>query len=193
MWHVITNSPRRAALVSFMLVSLALLSACSVPAVQVEQASPTNGITANVQVDSDQSGGVSVLAPVMIDGQGPYTFVVDTGASVSLINRSTANRLGLAVAGPAQQVEGIGGTQVVVPVQINTWSLGKINLPPTHVDKSSFSGLELGGGAVGLLGSDIWNDFGEVTIDYTDQTLTVYKQLNTSSIGTSAHPLAHPV
>ena len=193
MWHVITNSPRRAALVSFMLVSLALLSACSVPAVQVEQASPTNGITANVQVDSDQSGGVSVLAPVMIDGQGPYTFVVDTGASVSLINRSTANRLGLAVAGPAQQVEGIGGTQVVVPVQISTWSLGKINLPPTHVDKSSFSGLELGGGAVGLLGSDIWNDFGEVTIDYTDQTLTVYKQLNTSSIGTSAHPLAHPV
>ena len=193
MLHIINNSPRRAALVGFMLVSLALLSACSVPAVQVEQASPTNGITATVQVDTDQSGGVSVLAQVLIDGQGPYTFVVDTGASVSLIDRTIASRLGLPVAGSPQQVEGIGGTQIVVPVQINNWSLGKINLPPTHIDKSSFSGLELGGGAVGLLGSDIWNDFGEVTIDYTGQTLTVYKQLSTSSIGTSAHPVAHPV
>jgi predicted aspartyl protease len=131
-----------------------------------------------VQVETDQGGGVTVLASVMIDGQGPYTFVVDTGASISLIDRSLANQLGLKVSGSSQQVEGIGGIQTVIPVRISDWNLGKINLPTTTIDKTFFSSSELGGNAVGLLGSDIWDAFGAVTIDYTNQTLTVYKQLS---------------
>jgi predicted aspartyl protease len=189
MWRVLTNSSRTAALLSVTLISVALLSSCSIPTGQIEQVSPTNGITVSVQVVTDQGGGVTILAPVMISGQGPFTFVVDTGASVSLIDRPVANRLGLQVSGNAQQVEGIGGVQTVIPVQISSWNLGKINLPATNVDKTSFSDLELGGNAVGLLGSDIWNAFGEVTINYTDQTLTVYKQVSTSSTGTISYPV----
>ncbi|MGO8946293.1 MAG: retropepsin-like aspartic protease [Ktedonobacterales bacterium] len=180
MWRILTNSSRMAALLGILLISLSLLSSCSVPTGEIEQLSPANGITVNVQVVTDQGGGVTILAPVMISGQGPFTFVVDTGASVSLIDRPVANRLGLPVSGDAQQVEGIGGVQTVIPVQISNWSLGKINLPATNIDKTSFASLELGGNAVGLLGSDIWNAFGEVTINYTGQTLTVYKQLSTS-------------
>jgi predicted aspartyl protease len=163
-----------------MLASLALLSGCSIQAGPVEQVSTANGITANVNVESDPAGGVTVIAPVMINGQGPFNFVVDTGASVSLIDKPLANRLGLKVSGAPQQVEGIGGVETVVPVKISGWALGKINLPTISIDKSSFSSTELGGSALGLLGSDVWNDFGVVTIDYTNQTLTVYKQVTRS-------------
>jgi hypothetical protein len=176
MWHILTSSTRTAALVGSILVSLALLSGCTIQTGQVEQLSSANGISAGVSVVSDPAGGVTVLAPVMIKGRGPFTFVVDTGASVSLIDRPLADRLGLPVSGDSQQVEGIGGVETVVPVQINGWSLGKIKLPSINIDKSSFSSTELGGNAVGLLGSDVWSEFGIITINYSSQTLTVYKQ-----------------
>jgi hypothetical protein len=181
MWHILTSSTRAVALVGSILVSLALLSGCTIQTGQVEQLSAANGITANVNVVSDPAGGVTVLAPVMIQGRGPFTFVVDTGASVSLIDTRLADQLGLPVSGDSQQVEGIGGVETVVPVQISGWTLGKIKLPGISIDKSSFSNAELGGSAVGLLGSDVWNDFGVITINYSNQTLTVYKQTARSS------------
>src|SRR5271165_231468 len=106
MLRICSSSARVVVLGSAMLVALASLSGCSTPTVQIDQASPTKGITANVQVVTDQAGGVTILAPVMIDGQGPYIFVVDTGASVSLIDRPVANHLGLVKSGSPQQVEG---------------------------------------------------------------------------------------
>lgn len=178
MGNIASRSSRLLKLVGIALTSLALLSGCAVQIGQVDQVGPANGIVAPVQVETDQGGGVTVLAPVLIDGHGPYSFVVDTGASISLIDRSLANQLGLKVSGSSQQVEGIGGIQTVIPVQISGWSIGKINLPTTTIDKTFFSSSELGGHAVGLLGSDIWDAFGAVTIDYTNQTLTVYKQLS---------------
>jgi len=189
MWRIVTYSSRLAAVVGILLTSLAVLSSCTIQAGQIETVSPANGITAPVNVVTDPAGGVTVLVQAMIEGHGPYTFVVDTGASVSLIDRPIANRLGLPVSGDAQQVEGIGGVQTVIPVHISSWNLGKINLPDTTIDKTSFSSTELGGDAVGLLGSDIWNAFGAVTIDYTNQTLTVYKQLSTSSTATPHLPV----
>ena len=185
MWDIVNRASRVVGLLGFILTIMAMLSGCSVQVGQVDQVGPTNGTTASVQVVTDPAGGVTVLAPVMIEGHGPYTFVVDTGASVSLIDRSLATRLRLPVSGAAQQVEGIGGVQTVVPVAIKDWNLGQIHLPTnTSIDKTYFSTSELGGNAVGLLGSDIWNAFGAVTIDYTNQTLTVYKQLSKSSAGT---------
>jgi hypothetical protein len=190
MWDIVNRALRVVGLLGLILTAMAMLSGCSVQVGQVDQVGPANGTTATVQVVDDPAGGVTVLAPVMIAGHGPYIFVVDTGASVSLIDRSLANRLGLRVSGTGQQVEGIGGVQTVIPVQISGWNLGQIKLPsPTTIDKTYFSSQELGGNAVGLLGSDIWNQFGAVTIDYTNQTVTVYKQLSRSSTGTSSIPI----
>ena len=189
MWDIVNRASRVVGLLALILTAMAMLSGCSVQIGQVDQVGPSNGTTASVQVVDDQAGGVTVLAPVMIAGHGPYIFVVDTGASVSLINRSLANQLHLQVSGSAQQVEGIGGVQTVIPVQISGWNLGQIKLPTTKIDKTYFSSQELGGNAMGLLGSDIWNKFGAVTIDYINQTITVYKQLSRSSAGTSSIPI----
>jgi predicted aspartyl protease len=189
MWGSFNRVSRVMGLLGLILAAMAMLSGCSVSVGQVDQVGPSNGTSASVQVVTDEAGGVTVLAPVMIEGHGPYIFVVDTGASVSLIDRRVAMELNLKVSGSAQQVEGIGGVQTVVPVNVSGWNLGQIKLPTTTIDKTSFSSQELGGNAVGLLGSDIWNQFGAVTIDYTNQTITVYKQLSKSSATSPTIPV----
>jgi predicted aspartyl protease len=188
MWEIVNRAGRLVGVLGLILTAMTMLSSCSVQIGQVDQVGPTNGTTTPIQVEKDEAGGITVLAPVMIGRHGPYIFVVDTGASVSLIDRTVANRLGLHVSGSSQQVEGIGGVQTVVPVDISGWNLGQIKLPTVMIDKTSFSSSELGGNAVGLLGSDIWNAFGVVTIDYTNSTLTVYSQVSRSSAGAPSSP-----
>ena len=46
----------------------------------------------NIELGAD-SGHPHV--PVMINGKGPYTFVLDTGASVTMISKSLVEELGI--------------------------------------------------------------------------------------------------
>ena len=48
-----------------------------------------------------------VLVPVCLAGQGPYPFILDTGAARSLVDRSVADRLRLPVTGAATQATGV--------------------------------------------------------------------------------------
>ena len=82
------------------------------------------------------------------------------------------------VCGPeAHQVSGIGGSQEAVPVAIGNWHADKVRLPNTTIDSGDFSSERRASGYVGLLGSDILTQFGLVSIDYANGTLTVYKQI----------------
>lgn len=133
------------------------------------------GITTPIEV-RQQGGATIVQIAVTIAGQGPYTFVLDTGASTSAIDSSITRRLGLQRAGPPHEVSGIGGSVEAVPVALTEWSAGPIRLPPGSIDSAPL-GLRQVDGSAGLLGSDILSQFGAVTIDYSAQTLTVYRQV----------------
>jgi predicted aspartyl protease len=52
-----------------------------------------------------------MLAPVMINGQGPFQFLMDTGANTSCIARGLADRLMLAATGPARVNTFVGAKQ----------------------------------------------------------------------------------
>ncbi len=173
----ISRAVRMVALVSICITSIALLSGCAIQIGQAQQINTGNGITVHVQVEGDPADGVTVFASLMIHGQGPFVFVVDTGAATTLLNTPVAQGLGLEVAGAPQPVSGVGGAETGTPVNINRWNLGKIHLPDKTIMSADFTESHLGGDAVGLLGSDVWDQFGAVTIDYTNQTLTVYKQI----------------
>jgi len=109
--------------------------------------------------------------------------VLDTGAESSLIDSTVARQAGLSVVGGPEPISGVGGVQQAVPVQINKWSVGKLQLPPTTIDSASFQDDRLGNGIVGLLGSDVLSQFGTVTINYSAGTLTVYKKVAALSTG----------
>ena len=52
------------------------------------------------------------------------------------------------------------------------------------IASASLYQLQRGAGLQGLLGSDIWNQFGKITIDYAAGTLTVSRQIADTSIST---------
>jgi predicted aspartyl protease len=68
-----------------------------------------------------------IVAPVMIDGKGPFRFIIDTGASSSTISPQLAATLGLTPTGQStMMVNGITGTQAVPSVSIGRLEAGDL-------------------------------------------------------------------
>src|SRR4051794_40835072 len=70
------------------------LTGCLLLPSQVASPAPaTGGAGVPLQVVKDTSGSVLALASITIQDQGPYTFVVDTGASRTVIDRPVVDSL----------------------------------------------------------------------------------------------------
>jgi predicted aspartyl protease len=94
----------------------------SVPAIDVLFASPTR---------LDHIG--RIVAPVMIDGRGPFRFIVDTGASRSTVSPQLAQTLGLSpAANLPMRVNGITGTADVPSVPIHRLRAGDLVIEDTR-------------------------------------------------------------
>lgn len=154
-------------------VCFATLTACTV---QIGTATATGpGTTIPLSIVHGSDGSTLALLAVRINGHGPYQFALDTGASNSLIEQALANQLNLPPTGSPQSISGVSSKETAQPVKIATWSAGKLKLPSSAViDSARLFDSHASGGVQGLLGSDIWNQFGKITIDYSAGTLTVY-------------------
>lgn len=106
----------------------------------------------------DQDGAVRasfdavrrMLVDVLIDGAGPYRFVVDTGANRSVLSTEVAAALGLPVVGQAA-VHGIAGVLPSPTVLVKALAVGE--LLTRRVRMPVLEGRYLG--ADGLLGVDV--------------------------------------
>jgi predicted aspartyl protease len=94
-----------------------------------------------------------IIAPVMIDGTGPYRFLVDTGANYSMMSPALAQHLGLTPrTGALLQVTGITGVEQLpwVPVarlRVGRFRLANLRMPITA--SPVMNGLD---GILGLAG-----------------------------------------
>src|SRR5262245_34203883 len=112
---------RYAALAGLAAVMISVaLSGCTIRFGQTQSIDPKNAITVPVRIAQFQ-GATRITAQLTIKRQGPFTFVIDTGAEVSAIDSAIAAQLGLPVAGPAHRVSGVGGTAEAVPVHVEDW------------------------------------------------------------------------
>ena len=121
-----------------------------------------------------QGKQVLALVPVTIDGHGPYTFALDTGASRSLVDSAVAKELGVKQVGSAGKIGGVTGSKRAVLVKIRSWKTGTINLPRTTVVMSNLPFGNASGGIQGLLGSDVLSRFDVITIDYSREELRLH-------------------
>jgi predicted aspartyl protease len=112
----------------------------------------------------------SLIAPVCIDGQGPFHLLVDTGASATALTTSVTARLHLPNAGAPQQFFGVGRPLDGQPVTVKGWSLGSLQLAPQVVYSLK---LGLPSRVDGLLGSDVLSRFGAIRLDYDQAQLIV--------------------
>jgi predicted aspartyl protease len=117
--------------------------------------------------------GTLALIPVCLSGQGPYPFILDTGAAHSLVDRSVADRLHLAVTGEKAHATGVACTAVAGRVQVANWSVGQVPLLGQTLTSLSMVGSPGGPGIAGLLGSDVWSHFGRFRLDYRAGRLTL--------------------
>lgn len=129
------------------------------------------------QVVPDKETGVRLAArpdaadrltiEVMVNGRGPYRFVVDTAAERSILTEDIANELGLA-RGPAVMVSGMAKRIAVATVAVKELSFGPfrrtgLNLP--ILPRSSVM-------ADGYLGLDAINGT-RVTFDFANRALLI--------------------
>jgi predicted aspartyl protease len=104
-----------------------------------------------------------ILAPVMVNGQGPFRFVVDTGANYSTVSPRLLNALGLQ-AGATQQklVHGVTGTAFVPTVLIDKLQAGSLVLENAYMPVVATSiNLQAHGilGVAGLQEARVFVDF----------------------------------
>jgi len=136
-----------------------------------ERAYITDGTSVTVEFDLRVS---HIYVPVMVNGQGPFRFVLDSGAGLSLIEKSVADRLNLHSTGELPAV-GTGGVDIGTFVTADSVNLGGAILKDVVAGQLDFSGLNQFAQEPieGILGYDFFSSF-IVELDYFDSTITVY-------------------
>ncbi|HSG35153.1 MAG TPA: aspartyl protease family protein [Sphingomonadaceae bacterium] len=119
-------------------------------------------------LDLDREKHNRLTLPVLIDGQGPFDMVVDTGAESTIVTRALATRLGLTDLRPATLV-GMASRREIEVAQVMEFTLGKsvfdIETVPVIDDGNV-------GSADGILGIDSLQGR-RVLFDFEDRTISV--------------------
>lgn len=166
-----------------MAVAAAILLATGVACLQTSPGAPDRVEVAENGEDSAGGGGIdfelagpgeaALLVPVEINGQGPFQLILDTGATLTCLDQSLAERLELPEArgqlGVGFGIGGGGGSMRLVEVEsLRVGDATAEGLTACTVDLSSFR--TAGVDAQGLLGLNFLRSF-LVTLDFEAERL----------------------
>jgi predicted aspartyl protease len=126
-------------------------------------ASSVTGATSN-----DAAG--RAVALININGQGPFRFIIDTGANRSVLSQALATRLGLAHAGEGV-VHSVDGAELAMLVNVDSLSFGALRLSSGETPVLDGPMLD---GEHGLLGVD--GMAGRLLhVDFTKRCVEIYE------------------
>jgi predicted aspartyl protease len=118
-----------------------------------------------------QDAAGRAVALIRINGQGPFRFIIDTGANRSVLSQALATRLGLVPSGEGV-VHSIDGSELATLVNVESLSFGALRL--SRGDTPVLDGPLLDG-QHGLLGVD--GMAGRLLhIDFTKQCVQIYER-----------------
>lgn len=115
-----------------------------------------------------------VMVPTLVNGRGPYSFAVDTGASATVLSPALADALGIELA-ESPALTGAGGTLNATVGRVATLSVGSATADGLGVVVSDFLGPigeAVGTRIDGVVGYNFLRGF-KVTIDYPGSTLSL--------------------
>jgi len=176
MTHIVARSPLWALLIAAPLMLGATSLAASPPAPAstappspdaiVDPATTATEVTPFIQpFDLDATRRMAVK--VMVGGQGPFSFLVDTGAERTVIARELADRLGL-VEGAKLRLATIGGSSMVPSFRVAALQMSGLRL--ASVEAPAFFGRHIG--AAGLIGVDMLEER-RILIDFRKESMQI--------------------
>ncbi len=123
-------------------------------------------LPAPASIHTSLDDATRMTIPVTINGQGPFAFVIDTGADRTVISRDLARTLNLP-AGPPVQLHDTAGTAQVQTVHLDTLDFG-----PRQASDIQAAVLERANlGAAGMLGIDSLRDL-RVVLNFQTNTFS---------------------
>jgi predicted aspartyl protease len=147
---------------------LTLAAAASVSAAAPDTPAPADPSTTE-SIALKTEGHERVTVPVTIKGQGPFRFMVDTGAQATVVSTALAERLGLTVRRPAVLV-GMASREAIQTTEIPEFALGSRTF---HIQVAPLVLAEnLGGDIDGILGLDSLQNQ-RVLIDFRKKRILV--------------------
>lgn len=154
---------RRAAL------TLAAGAAAALPASRAlgQEPPPANVDDTPTEVGADRDPYEHMLAPVGINGQGPFHFLLDTGANTSCVSRALADRLMLTPAEPAP-VHTAVGVKTRPSVMIDSLAVGE----RTRKRVKAAALPNMGPNIDGILGVD-WLGGQRLVLDFKKKSLEI--------------------
>lgn len=123
---------------------------------------------AAAEVATGRDAALRMVAPVMINGAGPFNFMVDTGANRSCVSRELAERLALP-AGPQAAVSTVAGRSLRPTVHVD-----RLHVGPREQRKVNVPSLKLVGEEAmdGILGVD-WLKGRKLVLDFKGRMLSI--------------------
>ena len=135
----------------------------------IDQAAAAQATSTEEVLDVSIDRAQKMTIPIVIDGQGPFDFLVDTGAQATVVTQRVIDRLGLQPTGRAMVV-GMASREIVETVDLDGLELGErtvdnLNSPlllSHHISADGILGLD------SLQGLRVLIDFREETIAVDD-------------------------
>jgi hypothetical protein len=123
---------------------------------------PSNALGA---VPFDLSEDRTILVPVRVDGQGPFRFLLDTGASQSVVSESLARRFGVAIASRTVMLTPAGHRTTRPMARLSRLELGGVGASDILVTVLPDDLLSVQHRVDGVIGQDLLSAH-VYTIDY---------------------------
>jgi predicted aspartyl protease len=145
--------------------------ACDYPAPSRVDA-PSDATEGTIPFDLAGPGGAALMVPVHINGQGPYDFVFDTGATFTCVDAGLAQELALPEhAAQIGFARGLGGTGQTRLVAIDSLRIGAAQAFDLTACTLDLEHLQMGGlQPMGLVGLNYMRAF-HVTLDFQQNHL----------------------
>ena len=138
-----------------------------------------------------------ILLPVKVNGQGPFDFILDTGAGTSLLSSDLAKQLEVKVVG-SKEGQSAGGKVAVSLAKVDSLAVGEAKLDDVDVGIVDLShiGETIGAKIDGDLGYNFLKHF-RITINYRECEIRFDDPRRVEVFGRSAQTevairLAHP-
>jgi predicted aspartyl protease len=155
-------------------LALAMLTACEVDTGATESAAPAEPEAGEIAFDLAGPDEAALLVPVHINGEGPFDFVLDTGATFTCVDLELAERLALEERNDIQGYGiAIGGSGALQLVTLDTVRIGEASasgLVGCVLDLTQLR--EVGPGGKGLVGLNFLREF-RVELDFSRNVLTL--------------------